>query len=61
MFSSTSEGSAPSHHLAEPSVELIRPKSPGVDLLLAAGAYMKRFDPETGAFVSNIKEEYPDD
>lgn len=31
------------------------------ELFELAGLYFKRFDQTTGMFVSNIREEYPDD
>lgn len=31
------------------------------DLFETAGLYFKRFDEKTGMFISNIREEFPDD
>lgn len=45
--------------------ESIRPLEDGGhiphELFEVAGLYFKRFDAESGSFVSNIREEYPDD
>lgn len=47
-------------YVAEENIEIIKPKMP-FGLLPLAGRYFKRWDKETCTFVSNIKDEYPDD
>jgi F-box protein 21 len=48
--------------IAEENVELI--DDPELVLgtpFIYAGKFFKRFDPETCRFISNLKEQYPDD
>lgn len=42
--------------IAQPDISLIP-----VELTTLAGKYFKRWDRETGRFVSNLRDEYPDD
>ncbi|GAO16572.1 hypothetical protein UVI_02019900 [Ustilaginoidea virens] len=56
-----STGSEP-HVVAPDNIELIHdPTDIASDMFPMAGKFFKRFDPETCTFVSNIKEQYPDD
>ncbi|QPG93812.1 hypothetical protein C2857_002781 [Epichloe festucae Fl1] len=56
-----STGSEPRVVAAE-NIELINdPTHISDDMFPMAGKFFKRFDPETCSFVSNIKEQYPDD
>jgi F-box protein 21 len=47
------------------AAENISPCEPGTEpseaLLTLAGRYFKRWDGERGVFVSNVRDEYPDD
>ena len=36
-------------------------EDPGQDLMALAGQHFKRWDKTNGFFVSNIRDEYPDD
>jgi F-box protein 21 len=47
-------------YVAEENITPFKPKNAG-GLILLAGKYFKRFDKETGMFVSNMKTEFPDD
>lgn len=47
-------------YVAEESVELIQPEVP-VSLMSLAGRFFKRWDNENRIFVSNIRDEYPED
>jgi F-box protein 21 len=47
-------------YVAEENVEIIEPEAPA-SLITLAGRYFKRWDSETHCFVSNIRDEYPDD
>jgi F-box protein 21 len=47
-------------YVAEENVSIIEPTVP-TSLMGLAGRYFKRWDHETKRFVSNVKDEYPDD
>ncbi len=47
-------------YVAEENVEIIEPEAP-ISLMSLAGRFFKRWDRENRVFVSNIKDEYPDD
>lgn len=47
-------------YVAEENIETVTPEMP-ITLLGLAGKYFKRWDEEKRVFVSNIKDEYPDD
>ena len=47
-------------YVAEENIALVR-EDPGEDLIALAGQHFKRWDRTKGLFVSNIKDEYPDD
>lgn len=47
-------------YVAEENITPSR-KLPSESLLALAGRYFKRYDTELGRFVSNMKDEYPDD
>jgi F-box protein 21 len=47
-------------YVAEESIEIIEPQEP-TSLMSLAGQYFKRWDKERRVFVSNIRDEYPDD
>jgi F-box protein 21 len=40
---------------------MVLEEEPSAQLLKLAGRYFKRWDTEDKVFVSNIKDEYPDD
>ncbi len=46
--------------MAEENIEIVE-QDPGEQLMALAGKYFKRWDQNTKSFVSNIKDEYPDD
>lgn len=46
--------------MAEENVEIIEPEYP-VSLMSLAGRFFKRWDAERRVFVSNIRDEYPED
>ena len=50
-------------YVAEENIELILPRMNELppSLLSIAGKHFKRWDEVTRAFVSNIRDEYPDD
>ncbi|KAI9738327.1 MAG: hypothetical protein M1834_008825 [Cirrosporium novae-zelandiae] len=48
-------------YVAEENIEIIRPEIPTPTLLRLAGKHFKRWDKERRVFVSNIRDEYPDD
>lgn len=50
-------------YVAEENIEPIAPSMAELPerLLATAGKHFKRWDEETRAFVSNIRDEYPDD
>ncbi|MCJ1356924.1 MAG: hypothetical protein MMC33_006920 [Icmadophila ericetorum] len=47
-------------YVAEENIEIIKPAVP-FGLLPLAGRYFRRWDRDTCTFISNIKDEYPDD
>lgn len=47
-------------YVAEDNIKVVSTK-PGARLRYLAGRHFKRWDAQIGRFVSNIKEEYPDD
>lgn len=47
-------------YVAEENVEIIEPELPG-SLMGLAGRYFKRWDSDRHRFVSNVRDEYPDD
>ncbi|KAL2072297.1 hypothetical protein VTL71DRAFT_11640 [Oculimacula yallundae] len=47
-------------YVAEENIEVVEPEVPST-LMSLAGRYFKRWDTEQRAFVSNIRDEYPDD
>lgn len=50
-------------YVAEENIELLAPNITELPTTLTAiaGRHFKRWDEETRTFVSNIKDEYPDD
>jgi len=52
-------------YVAEENVGLLTPSDITEDMLssfpIEIGKWFKRYDPETGTFISNIRDEYPDD
>jgi F-box protein 21 len=47
-------------YVAEENIQEVHEK-PAEEILNIAGRYFKRWDSQVGRFVSNIKDEYPDD
>jgi F-box protein 21 len=47
--------------VAEENIELLTTAVPSAAMMKIAGRYFKRWDPEEHVFVSNLKDEYPDD
>lgn len=47
-------------YVAEENVEVIEPDNP-ISLMSLAGRFFKRWDGSRHRFVSNIRDEYPDD
>lgn len=47
-------------YVAQENILPIKPQVAG-PLKALAGKYFKRFDPEEGRFVSNVRHEFPDD
>ncbi|KAG8529261.1 uncharacterized protein KY384_005896 [Bacidia gigantensis] len=47
-------------YVAEDHIEIVRDEAKH-DLMAIAGQYFKRWDPEDKAFISNIRDEYPND
>ena len=47
-------------YVAEENISALQEK-PGEELMSVAGRYFKRWDEEEGRFVSNMRDEYPDD
>jgi len=47
-------------YVAEENIEIIEPEIP-VSLISLAGRFFKRWDKEERVFVSNIRDEYPED
>ncbi|KAL9114155.1 MAG: hypothetical protein Q9227_001927 [Pyrenula ochraceoflavens] len=54
-----------SRYVAEENIEIIMPDEIEVEFspefMFAAGQYFKRWDPKNSRFISNLKDEYPDD
>ncbi|KAI9822917.1 MAG: hypothetical protein M1832_002942 [Thelocarpon impressellum] len=48
-------------YVAEENIEIIRPRIPSAIMMQLAGKHFKRWDATTATFVSNIRDEYPDD
>lgn len=48
-------------YVAEENIDIVTPKNLPTEMLRMAGKYFKRFDADKGLFVSNIRDEYPDD
>jgi F-box protein 21 len=49
-----------SRHIAQDNIQILH-EMPSEDLLQTAGQYFKRWDEESGKFISNIQDDYPDD
>ncbi|KAK0106484.1 hypothetical protein ONS96_004111 [Cadophora gregata f. sp. sojae] len=47
-------------YVAEENIEIIKPELP-ISLMSLAGRYFKRWDKEKRVFISNVRDEYPDD
>lgn len=47
-------------YVAEENIAVTTAK-PSRAMVLLAGRYFKRWDHKTGKFISNVREEYPDD
>ena len=47
--------------MAEENIMEVTLMEPPDGLEELAGKYFKRFDPESGRFVSNVRHEFPDD
>ena len=47
-------------YVAEENMEIIEPEVP-ISLMTLAGRFFKRWDRERRIFVSNIRDEYPED
>ncbi len=47
-------------YVAEENIEIVRPDVP-VSLMSLAGRFFKRWDKDERVFVSNIRDEYPED
>jgi F-box protein 21 len=47
-------------YVAEENIEILEPEAP-VSLMSLAGRFFKRWDREKRVFVSNIRDEYPED
>jgi F-box protein 21 len=47
-------------YVAEENIEILEPEVP-VSLMSLAGRFFKRWDREKRVFVSNIRDEYPED
>lgn len=48
-------------YVAEGNIAITQVEQGEKDLMELAGRYFKRWDPFSGRFVSNIRDEYPDD
>ena len=48
-------------YVAQENIEPCSSYEPPADILPWAGRYFKRWDPIEGVFVSNLRDEYPDD
>ena len=49
------------YHVAEQNIAVVKDQKPCESLMHVAGRYFKAWDGERGVFVSNMREEYPDD
>jgi F-box protein 21 len=47
-------------YVAEENIEIVEPNMP-ISLVSLAGRFFKRWDKENHVFVSNIRDEYPED
>jgi F-box protein 21 len=47
-------------YVAEENVEIIEPEVP-ISLMSLAGRFFKRWDSKQCVFISNIRDEYPED
>jgi F-box protein 21 len=47
-------------YVAEENIEIVRPELPH-RLMALAGRHFKRWDKTSRRFISNLKDEYPDD
>jgi F-box protein 21 len=47
-------------YVAEENIDIIEPEFP-ISLMSLAGRFFKRWDKEQRIFVSNIRDEYPED
>jgi F-box protein 21 len=47
-------------YVAEENIEIVEPEVP-TSLMTLAGRFFKRWDKEARVFVSNIRDEYPED
>lgn len=48
-------------YVAEENIQTVTPDVVTPDLMALAGQHFKRWDPTAKCFVSNIRDEYPDD
>lgn len=48
-------------YVAEENVQIATPNGPTPSLMAIAGQHFKRWDTKSKVFVSNIRDEYPDD
>lgn len=48
-------------YVAEENIAITQLEEVGQDLMDLAGRYFKRWDRSSGTFLSNIRDEYPDD
>jgi F-box protein 21 len=58
MFPSASDRSK--RYVAEENIQPLH-SEPSAVIMKLAGQYFKRWDPDSQMFISNIKDEYPDD
>jgi F-box protein 21 len=47
-------------YVAEENIEIIEPEQP-ISLMSLAGRFFKRWDKDNRVFISNIRDEYPED
>ena len=48
-------------YVAEENIQIATPNVPTPSLMAIAGQHFKRWDAKSKVFVSNIRDEYPDD
>ena len=48
-------------YVAEENIQITIPNTPTPSLMAIAGQHFKRWDTKSKVFVSNIRDEYPDD